>query len=107
MSDLDIENLIRIVKIITSTTGSRTIDHSHISAALRIINPRMMTMYDTSAFETWIAYEAKKIPNACFNIAKTMLNKDQYRVKSDAAAYLSGILILHDDYMTGIFPDKK
>ena len=107
MSDLDIENLIRIVKIITSTTGSRTIDHSHISAALRIINPRTMTMYDTSAFETWILYQAKKTPNACFNAAKSMLSKDQYRVKSDAAAYLSGILILHDDYMVGMSPDKK
>ncbi len=107
MSDLDIDNLIRIVKIITSTTGSRTIDYSHISAALRIINPRTLTMYDTSAFETWIAYQAKKIPNACFNTAKSMLQKDDYRVKSDAAAYLSGILMLHDDYMTVPFPNKK
>jgi hypothetical protein len=96
MSELDLDNLVRIVKIITNATGTHTIDYNHISSALRIINPDDITMYTTSAYDTWILYQAKKVQNAYFNKAKAMLQKDNYRVKSDAAAYLSGIIILHD-----------
>jgi len=99
MSKLNVDNLIRVIKIITSAAGSHTIDHVYISAAMRIINPSDLAMYDASALDTWITYQAKKIPNVHFNVAKAMLNKDGYRVKTDAVAYLSGILIVHEDYI--------
>lgn len=98
MSELDLENLIRITKIITNATGTRTIDHNHISSALKILIPNA-NKYDKSAFEVWLSYQQTKTPNIYFNKAKAMLNKDDYRVKSDAASYLSGIIIVHDDYV--------
>ena len=74
------------------------IDHNHISSALQIINPGT-NKYSENAFEIWVDYEQKKIPNVYFNKAKAMLNEGQYRAKSDAIAYLSGIIMMHKDYI--------
>ena len=98
MSELDLENLIRVTKIITNATGSYTIDFNHISSALKILIPNN-NKFTKSAFDTWFLYQETKTMNVYFNKAKGMLNKDNYRVKSDAAAYLSGIIIVHDDYI--------
>ena len=98
MTALDIDNLIRITKIITNTTGTHTIDYNHISSALKILDPNT-TKYSTSASDAWIAYQQTKTMNIYYNKAKAMLNEDNYRVKSDAAAYLSGIITVHDDYI--------
>lgn len=98
MSELDLDNLIRITKIITNTVGTHTIDQNHISSALKILIPDT-NKFTKSAFDTWLLYQQTKTMNVYFNKAKGMLNKDDYRVKSDAAAYLSGIIIVHDDYI--------
>jgi hypothetical protein len=98
MSELDLDNLIRITKIITNTTGTHTIDQNHVSSALKILIPDT-NKFTKSAFDTWLLYQQTKTMNVYFNKAKGMLNKDDYRVKSDAAAYLSGIIIAHDDYI--------
>jgi hypothetical protein len=98
MTDLDLDNLIRITKIITNATRTHTIDHNHISSALKILDPNM-NKYSKSAFDAWIAYQQTKTMNVYYNKAKVMLNEGEYRVKSDAAAYLSGIIIVHDDYI--------
>ena len=98
MTELDLDNLIRITKIITNTNNTRTIDHKHLSSALKILEPNV-NKYDKSAFEAWLLYQQHKTTNIYFNKAKAMLNKDDYRVKSDAAAYLSGIIIVHDDFI--------
>lgn len=98
MSELDLDNLIRITKIITDTNSTSTIDYHHVSAALKILNLDT-SKYSISARDAWIAYYQTKVTNVYFNKAKGMLNKDDYRVKSDAAAYLSGIIMVHDDYI--------
>lgn len=98
MSELDIDNLIRITKIITNTTGTHTIDQNHISSALKILDPTI-NKFSKSAYNTWLLYQQTKTTNIYFNKAKAMLNEDDYRVKSDAAAYLSGIIIVHDNYV--------
>ena len=98
MAELDLGNLVRITKIITKATGTHTINHSHVSSALKILEPNT-NKYDKSASETWLLYQQTKTNNVYFNKAKAMLNKDEHRVKSDVAAYLSGIIIVHDDYI--------
>jgi hypothetical protein len=98
MSELDINNLIRITKIITSATGKSTIEHNHISSALRIIN-LTEDKYSTPAAEVWEAYQRKQIPNIHFNKAKALLNAGEYRVKNDAVAYLSGIIMVHEGHI--------
>jgi hypothetical protein len=98
MAELDLDNLIRIIKIITNVTGKRLIYYNHVSSALKILLPNT-NKYSDSASETWILYQQTKTKNIYFSKAKAMLNKDDYRVKSDAASYLSGIIIVHDDYI--------
>jgi hypothetical protein len=98
MEELDLDNLIRITKIITNATGTHTIDFNHVSSALKILIPNK-NKYDESAFEVWLTYQQNKVTNVYFNKVKAMLNKDEYRVKSDAAAYLSGIIIVHDNFI--------
>lgn len=98
MTELDLDNLVRITKIITNTTGNYTIDFNHVSSALKILIPDN-NKFSKSAHDTWLLYQQTKISNIYFNKAKGMLNKDGYRVKSDAASYLSGIIIVHDDYI--------
>lgn len=91
MTELDLDNLIRITKIITNTNSTRTIDHKHLSSALKILEPNV-NKYDKSAFEAWLLYQQHKTTNIYFNKAKAIL-------KSDAAAYLSGIIIVRDDFI--------
>ena len=98
MEELDLDNLIRITKIITNVTGTHLIYYNHVSSALKILLSNT-NKYDKSAYETWLLYQQTKTKNVYFNKAKAMLNKDEYRVKSDAAAYLSGIIIVHDNYI--------
>jgi len=98
MTEIDLDNLIRVTKIITNIIGTHTIDYTHISAALKILAPNI-SKYSSSAYETWIEYQKTKVTNYYFKKSKGMLNEDNYRVKNDAAAYLSGIIIVHDDYL--------
>ena len=96
--ELELDNLVRITKIITRATGTHTIDPDHLSSALKILFPDV-NKYNESAHDAWLAYKQYKTTNIYFNKAKGMLNENDYRVKSDAAAYLSGIIIVHDNFI--------